>query len=218
MATRTRISAVSAALSLGLILTGCTAGAEPAPTSTAPVVQLGAPGEPNRTLSPSEAAALESPTHVEADVVFLRDMLHHHSQALVMTGYVEANTDSEDIRLLAERMQTSQEDEMKLMEGWLQKNGEPVRDPDAGHDAHVGMPGLLTDAELASLEAAKGKAFDKLFLELMIKHHQGAVQMVVDLREAEGGQEVEIGTIAQHVEADQNIEIGRMQEMLADRS
>lgn len=218
MARWTRISAVSAALSLGLVLTACTAGAEPAPTSTAPVVQLGAPGEQNRTLSPSEAAALDSPDYVAADVEFIRDMLHHHSQALVMTGYVEPNTESEDIRLLAERMQTSQEDEMKLMEGWLQSKGEPVRDPDAAHDAHAGMPGLLTDEELASLEAARGSAFDRLFLELMIKHHQGAVQMVVDLREANGGQEVEIGTISQHVEADQNVEIGRMQEMLADRS
>ncbi len=115
-------------------------------------------------------------------------------------------------------MAIGQQDEMALMETWLQDRGEPVRDPDAAHDAHVGMPGLLTEAELASLEAARGAEFDVLFLKLMTKHHQGAVQMVDELYAADAGQEIEIDTIARHVESDQNIEIKRMQEMLAARS
>ena len=166
----------------------------------------------------TNAAALDSPPYVEADVLFVRDMLHHHSQAIQMTGYVEDRTTDEDIRLLAERMQISQADEITQLETWLQKRGEPVRDPDAshGHDAES-MPGLLTDEELAQLEAAEGDEFDRLFLAFMIRHHQGAVQMVTELYAEGAGQETEIDTFARHVEADQNIEIGRMQDMLADR-
>ncbi|WP_283205759.1 DUF305 domain-containing protein [Microbacterium sp. 2FI] len=179
-------------------------------------MQLGAPGEPNRTLSPEEAAALDLDTpHSDEDVVFIRDMLHHHSQALVMTGYVDERTGNTDVQLLAERMGISQTDEMALMELWLQERGEAVRDPDAAHDAHVGMPGLLTDDELASLEAAEGTEFDTLFLTFMIRHHQGAIEMVDRLYSSGGGAESAVDQIAREVEADQNIEIARMQEMLA---
>ncbi|MGL4256265.1 MAG: DUF305 domain-containing protein [Microbacterium sp.] len=209
---------VSSAL-LAVGLAGCTAGEdEPAPLPSTPVVQLGAPGEPNRTLSPSEAAGLGTIDYVEEDVLFVRDMLHHHSQAIQMTGYVEERTTDGDIRLLAERMKVSQTDEITQLETWLQKRGEPVRDPDGdhAHDAQS-MPGLLTDEELAQLEAAEGDAFDELFLASMIRHHEGAVQMVSDLYASGGGQEPEIDAFARHVEADQNIEIVRMQEMLAER-
>jgi uncharacterized protein (DUF305 family) len=204
-------------LAVAVLLTGCTNASEPpAPASTAPVVQLGAPGEPNRTLSPEEQAALDlTIEHVEADVVFVRDMLHHHAQALVMTGYVDERADSDDIRLLAQRMDISQTAEMEQLERWLQDRGEPVRDPDAAHADHSGMPGLLTEDEIAKLEASEGEEFDRLFLEYMIRHHEGAVDMVHDLDDAGGGVEIAIGDIARHVEADQNIEIARMQEMLA---
>ena len=201
---------MAAVLTLGLA--ACTAEPDPpAPVSTVPVIQPGAPGEPNRTLSPEEAAALPTgPPHIEADVIFVRDMLHHHAQALVMTGYVPDRTQNQDVRLLAERMEISQEDEMDLLERWLQDRGEPVRDPDAAHGGHADMPGLLTDAELAQLEAAKGDEFDRLFLEFMIRHHQGAIQMVADLYAEDGGQEIELGLFARHVESDQAIEISRM--------
>ena len=211
------ILAVSALLIAGL--TACTGEPEDAaPLPTTPVVQLGGPGEPNRTLSPDEAAALTSPSYSEDDVLFVRDMLHHHSQAIEMTGFVVDRSDDEDVRLLAERMDISQTDEMAVLEKWLQDRGEPVRDPGASH-AHSAdsMPGLLTDAEMAQLEAAEGEEFDILFLTFMIKHHQGAIQMVQELYAADGGQEPEIDTFARHVEADQGIEITRMQRMLAER-
>lgn len=213
--------AVPRALPLGLAvvlalgLTACTAEPEAAaPVPTAPVIQPGAPGQPNRTLSPEEAAALQSPEHTDDDVAFVRDMMHHHSQALVMTGFVPDRTTNRGIRLLAERMELSQTGEMEQFETWLQNRGEPARDPDAGHDAHVGMPGLLTDAELAQLAGARDAAFDRLFLELMIKHHEGAIQMVVDLYAGGGGQETDLDILANHIEADQSIEIERMRQML----
>lgn len=219
MSTPTRLVSLGAAALLVVGLSACTAEPdEVAPLPTTPVVQLGGPGEPNRTLSPEEAAELGSPTYVEEDVVFVRDMLHHHSQAIEMVGYVDERTEDSDVRLLAERMDVSQTDEITQLEKWLQTRGEPVRDPDASHDEHsADMPGLLTEAELAQLEAAEGEAFDILFLQSMIRHHQGAIQMVQELYAAGGGQESEIDAFARHVEADQGIEIARMQEMLAER-
>jgi uncharacterized protein (DUF305 family) len=204
---------------LAVGLTACTATAPDGDDPTGPVVQLGAPGEPNRTLSPEEAGQLGSPKHVEADVAFMRNMILHHDQAIVMTGYVDERTEDRDIRLLAERMRISQEDEMDLMASWLQDRGQPLQGD--GHEAHggtEGMPGMLTDEQLAKLEGSTDAAFDRLFLEYMIQHHQGALQMVEELYRAGGGQESSVDQFARHVEADQNIEIGRMQEMLAERS
>lgn len=199
-------------------LSACTPDTDPAPTD--PVVQLGAPGEPNRTLSPDEAAQLEAPTHVEADVVFMRQMIDHHYQAIVMTGLVDERTHDRDVRLLAERMSISQEDELDLMVEWLQERSQPLReDGHAGHgaDGH-GMPGMLTEEQLARLEGADGGAFERLFLEYMIQHHEGALQMVDELYSAGGGQQPAVDQFARHVESDQSVEIARMQEMLADRT
>jgi uncharacterized protein (DUF305 family) len=219
MSMTTRLAALGATALLVTALAACTATTdELAPLPTTPVVQLGAPGESNRTMSPEEAAALGSPDYVEEDVVFVRDMLHHHSQAIEMTGYVDERSTDADVRMLAERMDVSQTDEIGQLEKWLQTRGEPARDPDAAHEhTPASMPGLLTEDELAQLKDAKGDAFDVLFLEFMIRHHQGAIQMVEELYAAGGGQETDIDTFARHVEADQAIEIARMQEMLAER-
>jgi uncharacterized protein (DUF305 family) len=214
---RKALSRVGVLLTATIVLAGCTAAEQPAPESTAPVVQLGAPGESNRTLSPEDLAQLDlTVPHSDEDVAFVRDMLHHHSQALEMTALVPDRAGSDDVRLMAERMDISQTDEMALMERWLQERGEAVRDPDAMHDMHDGMPGLLTEAELADLEAASGAEFDRLFLEFMIRHHQGALEMVTTLFDSGGGMEMAIGQIAREVEADQSIEIARMQGMLAE--
>jgi len=207
------------ALVLSLGLAACTTSVPEPPAPTSPVVQLGAPGEPNETLSPEDAAKqLEVPTFVEADSDFMLDMMAHHDQALVMTGYVDDRTTDRDIRLLAERMRISQEDEMTMMTRWLQDRYIPVNDA-SGH-AHDGdtMPGMLTDEQLADLEAATDAEFDRLFLRSMIQHHEGALQMVGELYAAGGGNESEVDGFARHVESDQGIEIARMQQMLAERS
>ncbi|MFE6965476.1 DUF305 domain-containing protein [Agromyces sp. NPDC057679] len=212
--------AVGTALALALGLAACTTTPDsPAPTS--PVVQLGAPGEPNHTLSPDEAAgSIDAPEHTELDADFMRDMIHHHDQAIEMTALVEERTDDRDIRLLAERMSASQQDERTLMVSWLQDRGVPVNDQ--GHDAHASggaaMPGMLSDEQMAELGGADGDAFDQLFLVFMIQHHEGAVQMVDELYAAGGGQESATDQFARHVESDQGIEIARMQQMLAERA
>lgn len=197
-------------------LSACTASedAAPAPVSTAPIVQPGAPGEPNRTLSPEDVAAIEPAGHVEADAVFVRDMLHHHEQALKMTGMVAERTDDRDVRLLAERMEIGQQEETDILVKWLQDRAEPLRVE--GH-SHEGMPGLLTDAQLADLEAAEGEEFDRLFLDYMIFHHTGALAMIEELYRDGGGEEPELFTMIGHIDSDQRIEIGRMQTMYVER-
>ena len=213
---------VGAVLVLALGLAACTTTGPERVEPTSPVVQLGAPGDPNHTLSPDEAMQLESPTHVEADSQFMLDMIEHHNQAIVMTGFVDERTENRDIRLLAERMTVSQEAELELMIRWLQDRVIPVNEVDGGHNGHGGdgdaMPGMLTDAQLDGLEAATGADFERLFLEYMIQHHEGALQMVGELYAAGGGHESDIDQFARHVESDQSIEIARMQQMLADRA
>lgn len=218
VATAPRVAAGLLAILVSLGLAACTPPPSPERVlSDAPVVQLGAPGESNRTLSDDEQLVVTDVAHIPADADFVRSMLPHHAQALVMTSYVNDRTESRDIRLLAERMSVSQDDEITLMEQWLQDRGEAIRDPDSVHGDHAeGMPGMLTDAELAQLEATSGAEFDRLFLEFMIRHHEGALAMVAELYAAGGAQEPSLGEMVRHIESDQGIEIARMQSMLAE--
>lgn len=151
----------------------------------------------------------------EADVRFVQGMMAHHAQALEMTGLVPGRTSSEAMNRLARRIEVSQKDELALMERWLERRGETVT---AGHHHGSLMPGMLTDAELARLASATGDEFERLFLDLMVRHHEGALVMVADLFSSGGGQEAEIFQLASHVDADQRAEIARMRGMLNSRS
>jgi uncharacterized protein (DUF305 family) len=174
-------------------------------------VQPGAPGEPSRKLSGDDAADVETPKHTAADVDFMRGMIHHHEQALVMTGYVAGRGAGRDISLLSKRLELSQMNEIEFMETWLRDRD---ADPAHGHGDEL-MPGMLTEAQLARLEASKGRRFKRLFLRGMIRHHRGALTMARRLYEDDGGMEPEIDRFVREVEADQGIEIGRMRALLA---
>jgi uncharacterized protein (DUF305 family) len=79
------------------------------------------------------------------------------------------------------------------------------------------MPGMLTAAELAQLEKARGVEFEKLFLTLMIRHHEGALKMVKDLfATPRAAQDINVSSLANDIEATQTAEIGLMHQMLAD--
>jgi uncharacterized protein (DUF305 family) len=208
-------------LAAGFAIAGCGGDDDDAATpqgESAPnIVQPGAPGEPSRTLSQEELEALEAPKHVQADVDFMRAMVHHHAQALRMTALVPSRSTSPDVELLALRIDVSQEAEIAQVTAWLEARGE---EPPALYGAHDSgkmlMPGMLSESEMKRLEAAEGAAFDRLFLGFMIRHHQGALTMVGDLYAAGGGFESEVDAFARHVDSDQTIEIVRMQGMLAD--
>jgi uncharacterized protein (DUF305 family) len=161
----------------------------------------------------------------KADVQFMQGMIHHHAQALEMTALLRSRTDRDDMRHLADRIDISQGDEIKMMQRWLTDHGEAV--PAVVPWTHAGMampgmsgtsplmPGMLTASEMAELAAAHGTEFDRLFLAFMIKHHEGALVMVDDLFAHRGaGQDTMIFTFASDVEADQSAEIARMRRML----
>lgn len=199
-------------------LAGCTSGAEEAADAPTPgrVVQLGPPGESGRELSEEEIAKLGQPEHTYADVWFVQAMIPHHEQALVMTSLVADRTAREDLPRMAERIEISQQDEIAQLTHWLEARGEAVPLPGQRDHVHASMPGMLTDDELAELAAAEGPEFDRLFLEYMIRHHEGAVLMVEELLSGEGGQEPEVFQLARHIDADQRVEIARMRRLLAE--
>jgi uncharacterized protein (DUF305 family) len=188
-------------------------------TDHAPVVvQPGAPGEDSRVVTQPELADPPVPTHTDADVSFMQGMIHHHAQALDMVELLKTRTRSEAMRKLAERIELSQRDEIQMMREWLKDRGADVPGEHAHHAPGAPMmPGMLTPQEMKRLAAAKGVEFDRLFLAYMIKHHEGALVMVKELFAAPGaGQEAEIFAFASDVDADQLIEIRRMDRMLKE--
>ena len=149
-------------------------------------------------------------------------MIHHHAQAIVMAKWSATHGASERIRTLSQRIIVSQTDEIKLMQQWLREHGEPAPEvsPDGrvmmggvAHDMH--MRGMLTAEQMSELESARGTAFDRLFLTLMIQHHEGALTMVDTLFATPGGGADDfIYKVASDTFADQGSEIDRMQRML----
>jgi uncharacterized protein (DUF305 family) len=151
----------------------------------------------------------------EADVRFMQGMIAHHAQAVHMTRMADAAGASARVLKLAQKIDLSQAGEIQLMQQWLHEYEQFV--PDTSSWRGMSMPGMLTAADLAQLEQARGTAFDRLFLTLMIRHHEGALTMVADLlRSPRAAQEVDINVLANEVETSQTAEIGLMQQMLAE--
>jgi uncharacterized protein (DUF305 family) len=212
------IAAVAAVAVVGLGV-GVVIGGQGDPDEPAGprVVQPGAPGQPGRTLSPEEVADLSPPPHTLADILFMQRMVSHHEQALEMTALVAGRSDGPDLASLAERIEISQRDEIAQMGHWLDERGAEGPGPHASHAPHD-MPGMLSDDQLSQLEHARGAEFDRLFLEFMIRHHEGALTMVQQLYAAGGGLEPASDRFAREVVADQTIEINRMRSLLGTLS
>lgn len=191
------------------------------------------PATPGAT--PSASASSSAPPHMlhapgipeafsQADVDFMQGMIPHHAQAVIMGGWAPSHGARQDVAVLCARIVVGQTDEIKLMQQWLSDRGQTVPDAKStrmhmmmnGQAHDMLMPGMLSDEEMAALDKARGPEFDRLFLVGMIKHHQGAVDMVdVLFKSYGGGQDTQIYKFASDVYADQNIEITRMKEMLA---
>jgi uncharacterized protein (DUF305 family) len=200
---------------LAVLVAACRTGERP---QAPPILQPGAPGEPTREVSAGQAADISGASSTAADVRFMQGMIAHHAQALEMTALVPDRTGREDMRLLARRIEASQSDEIAMMRTWLEARGEAVPDPHA-HHAHGShdMPGMASPEQLEALRGLKGEAFDRLFLELMIRHHDGALIMVRQLMATPGaGQDPDIFAFVSDVEADQDMEIRRMAGMLKE--
>lgn len=201
------IQTTRAAVLFALVTAGCAASAG-APPATEPT-----PAAPSAT-APSR--------FTPADVHFMTAMIGHHAQAITMAKLAPTHGASPTIQTLAARIINAQVDEIRLMRQWLEDRNQPVPDPAASgdhahHGTHAMMPGMLTEAQLAELDAARGKQFDELFLRFMIQHHQGAVTMVDDLVKSAGAaQDDTTFKIVSDINVDQATEIRRMQQMLFD--
>ena len=159
----------------------------------------------------------------DADIDFMTGMIPHHAQAVIMAGWAPSHGARSDIAILCERTVVGQADEIRSMQQWLSDRDRPVPDGTStrmkmkmnGIEHDMLMPGMLSDEEMAELDKARGSEFDRLFLQGMIKHHQGAIDMVNDLFKAYGAaQDDTIYKFASDVFADQSIEIEVMQKML----
>jgi uncharacterized protein (DUF305 family) len=209
---------IAPALALVLAIVFATASGCRTADSGPVVVQPGRPGEASRAVNAADARRGHA-AHTAADVAFMQGMIHHHAQALDMTALLYTRTTSDAMQLLARRIDVSQTDEIKFMQRWLEDRGAEAPGSHAHHlPGAPKMPGMLSAEEMERLAAATGAAFDRLFLEGMIKHHLGALTMVKDLFSNPGaGQEAEIFAFASDVEADQQMEIDRMRLMLSAR-
>jgi uncharacterized protein (DUF305 family) len=165
--------------------------------------------------------------YTKADVDFMSMMISHHAQAIVMSRMAPTHGASPAVLRLSERIVNAQADEINLMQDWLRARRQPVPEPNpAGVKMTMGgmehvmlMPGMLTEAQMKQLDAARGVEFDQLFLTLMIQHHKGAVAMVKELFASHGaGQDVTVFKFANEVEVDQSTEIARMVRMLVEGS
>jgi uncharacterized protein (DUF305 family) len=159
----------------------------------------------------------------DADIKFMAGMIPHHAQAVLIAGWARSHGAREDIAVLCERQVVAQRDEIAFMRNWLRDRGQFVPPADATHhrmkmngvEHDMLMPGMLTPADLAQLDKARGPEWDRLFLAFMIKHHEGAIKMVDELFASYGAmQDDDVYTLASDIHSDQTIEIERMQKLL----
>ena len=178
----------------------------------------------DRTAGDAQTNRATATGYLPADADFVREMIVHHHQALDMTALAPDRTDSDDMRLLAERIRQTQEYEIDLMRRWLEERGELSPDKvdgkwvvggHGGHGDHGGMAGMASPEQMTALAESEGAAFDRMFLELMIRHHEGALIMVDELLETDGGgKEPNLFMMLSHIDADQRAEITRMRGLL----
>jgi len=158
----------------------------------------------------------------------MRGMILHHAQAVEMTALIESRTENRALRRLGARISHSQAEEIRFMERWLQARGESTTSPmkqmsgmDHSHMSgeQMRMPGMLTAKQMEALRKANGKEFDRLFLNGMIQHHNGALVMVRELFDNAGsGQDADLFNFVTDVDSGQRAEIEIMQAMLAEKT
>jgi uncharacterized protein (DUF305 family) len=204
------------AIAASVVLTACGASrassiATPGPASINPSGR-----------SPAAIAAADSgrPPYTREDVEFISGMIGHHAQAVLMAGWAPSHGASSSVQGLAERIVVAQQDEIVFMQRWLRERRETVPSASTEHMMMAGMdmklmPGMLTPEQLTQLDKARGADFDRLFLQFMIQHHEGALTMVDKLFASHGaGQDEDVFKFAVDVHADQTTEINRMTLML----
>jgi len=179
--------------------------------------------KPDEKLPTLRLPGIDQPFNL-GDVYFMQGMIPHHAQAVKMAGWAKSHGANKQLQVLCERIVVAQTNEIKMMRLWLLDRGQWAPEPDAtGMKMNMGgmvhemlMDGMLTEEEMTALDKARGKEWDRLFLIGMIKHHGGAIKMVEELQQVYGAiQGDDMYKFTSDVFADQSIEIGVMQQMLA---
>jgi len=189
--------------------------------TTPPIVQPGAPGQETKDIDPDTASDIADTSFTPDDVEFMQGMIIHHHQAMVMSDMAEDRTNSNSVLDLAGRIKVTQDDEIDFMQNWLRDRGENAPNPEKQIDmhAHHNMAGMATPEELEELRKTKSTNFDRLFLKLMINHHDGAIKMVDKLRKQRGSAyDPILNEFASDVVNDQAVEIERMNYLLVTLS
>lgn len=205
---------------LVLLMTACRS--TPETVVTAPSPEPAPPVATPEGIARARADSARYP-YTAADIGFMTAMIGHHAQAIHISRWAASHGASPEVQRLAARIIHAQRDEIRTMQTWLANRLQPVPDPEHAMMGHHDMPGItmhgmLTPAQLAELDAARGAAFDELFLRGMIGHHQGAVRMVDELFATDRAAHDEIVfKFANDVQVDQRTEVARMQRMLAER-
>lgn len=205
-------------LAAGLLLSTATT----ALAQQAPIVLPGAPGAAPRVIDEDEATRLSDTRFSPADVKFMQDMIVHHQQAVDLAALVEGRSNNSDIVAIAGRIDASQADEIAFMREWLAERGQPAAmQHHAGmdHAAHHLMMGMATPAKVAELGTLESTAFDRLFLQLMVRHHGGAIDMVETLHDQPGtAYDPVMFEFTNDLVKEQQAEIDRMNAILAELS
>jgi uncharacterized protein (DUF305 family) len=180
----------------------------------APIIQPGAPGEPSKSLNKEDATNIANTSYIKADVDFLQGMIIHHKQAIVMSNMAENRTNNKVILELAKRIEVSQEDEINFMGSWLKERDEyetKINSHNHMDHMHIKMVGMASKIQLDKLEMSDSSDFDRLFLQLMIAHHDGALEMVKELKKYPGSAyDPILNEFVSDLVNDQGIEIERM--------
>jgi len=187
--------------------------AEPSPRPTGspiPVIVPGRPGESASVVPADKITAPDRTRYNSLDVTFVRMMIPHHEQALELAALAPSRVRDPQVRAIAERIRVAQGPEISVLRAWLAERGEADR-PGGGHD-HATMPGMASPQALSALAGADGAAFDRMFVDLMSAHHQGAIDMCLQV--LRGGADERLQKLATDIAAEQRIEISRMRDAL----
>jgi uncharacterized protein (DUF305 family) len=199
---RTTVATASLIITAALGLAGCGNNSNP---GSMPGMTHAAP-----TAAPSSSATSATQFN-DADVTFATQMIPHHRQAVEMADIATTKATTPAVKQLATAIKAAQDPEIQQMSGWLTSWGKPVPSPDhGGHD--MSMPGMMTEDEMGQLGNATGTMFDRMWTQMMIKHHQGAVTMAKT--EQATGKDTAAIALAKKIETAQNQEIATMQRLL----
>ncbi|MEV1288531.1 DUF305 domain-containing protein [Micromonospora sp. NPDC049679] len=183
----------------------------PGPAGSAPVIMPGRPGESAQVTRADQVSPLAAPGYSTLDTWYIRMMIPHHTQALQMAALAPNRAEDPRIRALADRIKASQGPEIHQLRAWLDARGLGPEDASGQHE-HGTMRGMQTPEAMKALAAAKGDAFDRMFVQMMTDHHQGAIEMSRNMLRV--GVDLTIQEIATSTATEQQIEITRMRELL----